>query len=835
MPSAEDQQQLQAAFSLHQAGRLDKAAELYRQIVSRDPDNSHALHYLGLIEASAGNYQQAKELLHRSLSVEPQNLQIAENYATILFQMEIYKSALEVSRHGLQLGQASVTLLYISAISLFKLKRFQESVAQFDKLLLLAPNNIAAINERGSALAQMKNYDAALVSFENALAFQPHYAEANLNKGNALGALKRYDEALAAYDRTLALKPALAAAWVGRGNVLVELNRYEDASRAYDQALALTPALADAWVGRGNVHIELGQHDNASTAFDRALALDPDLVEAWLGRAAVSCRSRHYYQALAAYDKALALKADFAEACLGRGSVFYALGQYNQALLACDQALALKPDFSEAWVGRGNILKMINRVNDALESYDRALKLKPKFAAAWLGRGQALVDMNRLAEAFAAYDRALSINPNSSAIISSRIFVLDFVGDAGFMEQQEARRYWWQKIGSPIAARSRIQHRNSFDPDRRIKLGYVSADFRGHSAALCFRPMLLNHDRNQFEVICYSSSRADDVTEEFRQLSDQWRDTTQLSDDELCEQIRADLVDILIDLSGHTAGHRLEVFARKPAPVQVSAGATGTGLPTIDYLFSNPIICPHVVRHLFAEKIVDLPSVMTIDLLPDQLRPSDPPVLSAGYITFGVFNRANKVSGDVVALWARILKAVPRSRIIMKHYAFDDEAMRSQFIDRFAMHGVAPERIVFLGATSRQDHLAAFRDVDISLDPFPHNGGISTLESLQMGVPVVAKLGNSISGRVAGAILHSIGMADWVAESAEEYLAIAVKFASMPDRLKALRYELPGQISSAAVGNSAIYTKAIEAAFRAMWIDYCRTGRQGTFGGLQTA
>jgi len=239
MSVSEDRQQLQTAISFQQAGRLDRAADLYRQIINRNPKNFHALHYLGLIEATRGNHQQAKTLMERSLAIEPPNIQFAENYATILFQTGDYKSALEISERGLRLDHANAPLLYISAISLYRLKQLQESMAQFDKLLLLAPNHIAAINERGSVLAELKEYDAALASFDKALALQPQYAEAYLNKGNALAELKRYDDAAAAYDKALALTPDLADAWLGRGIVFMAAWKPELAVHAFSRALEL--------------------------------------------------------------------------------------------------------------------------------------------------------------------------------------------------------------------------------------------------------------------------------------------------------------------------------------------------------------------------------------------------------------------------------------------------------------------------------------------------------------------------------------------------------------------------------------------------------------------
>jgi predicted O-linked N-acetylglucosamine transferase (SPINDLY family) len=247
-------------------------------------------------------------------------------------------------------------------------------------------------------------------------------------------------------------------------------------------------------------------------------------------------------------------------------------------------------------------------------------------------------------------------------------------------------------------------------------------------------------------------------------------------------------------------------------------------LPTIDYLFSDPVICPLSVRHLFAEKIFDVPCIMTIEPLPYQLPLPDPPVSSTGYVTFGVFNRLSKISDRALALWSRLLETIPRSRLLIKHYALDDAAVRAEQLAKFNGYGISAEQVTFLGRTSRKEHLAAFKDVDISLDPFPQNGGISTFESLQMGVPVVALLGNSLTSRTAGSILGSVGMPDWVANTEDEYLDIAVKYASRPDYLKILRNELPAKISASPAGNSALYTKAIEAAYRTMWIDYCRTG-----------
>ena len=703
--------------------------------------------------------------------------------------------------------------------------QYSEALAAFDKALALKSDLVGALLGRGIALVGLNEYDAALTAYDRVLLLRPDLALAWLCRGDALYELSRFEDACAAYDQALARNPDLADAWLGRGNVFGKLQNLDEALAAYDKALALRPDFAAAWFGRGNLLRDLKRFDDALSAYDRAISLAPDLADAWLGRGKVLSQLDRHADAQSAYTKALELKPDFAEAWLGRGDVLHGLAQYDEALVAIDRAIEFKPDLAEAWLARADTLRRLAQYDAALTALDKAIALKPHFAEAWQIRGLALLETNRLNEALEAFDKALSFKAHFSEAISGRIFALDFAGGAGFDEQQKARAVWWREIGAAISEGSRHGRSNTQDPNRRIRVGYVSADFRNHSAALSFRPVLFNHDRTQFDITCYSSTRIPDgVTGEFQRAADRWRDVTRMSDDALCAQIHADQIDILVDLSGHSAGTRLGVFARKPAPVQVTAWghATGTGLPTIDYLFSDPVACPPEVRGLFAEKIFDLPCLISIDPLPEQVRPAALPMLSNGYVTFGVFNRPSKVSDEAVELWARILQALPESRLLLKHGGFDVPSTQSRLREQFAMHGIADERIAFRGATPRKDHLAAFNEIDISLDPFPNSGGISTWEPLQMGVPVVAKLGQGIGNRVAGAILSAVGMAEWVGNTTDEYFAIATKFAAMPEHLEALRRELPLRLAESAAGNSVKYTKAVEAAYRKIWTDYCQ-------------
>jgi predicted O-linked N-acetylglucosamine transferase (SPINDLY family) len=659
------------------------------------------------------------------------------------------------------------------------------------EILQRAPRHFDALHLLGVTEYQSGRYEAADGLLQQALGVEPRSAAACSNHGIVLHELKRYDAALARYDKAIALRPTYAEAFSNRAMTLTELGRFADAVASCDKAIVLKPDYAEAHSNRGNA----------------------------------LCHTRRFDEAVASCDKAIALRPSYADALSNRGNALIELGRFEEALASYDSALALKPALAAAWVGRGNVFLNLNRYGEAFAAFQKALAIRPDSLKALAQLAHYYERHGRMEEAIACYDRVLAVKPDFPEAIANKIFALDLVPRAGFADHQEARKEWWRQIGAKIAATSRPGHANDRDPARRIVLGYVSSDFRRHSAATTVWPVLKNHHKTQFEVICYScSTLRDEVTKDFQRVADRWIDASQLSDEELADRVCSDKIDILVDLSGHSGGNRLGTFARKPAPVQVSAWghATGTGLPTIDYLLSDPVTIPAAMRHLYAEKIYDLPCVIMSALPPIEVPRGDPPVCANGYVTFGVFNRITKISDEAIAVWARILHGVPGAKLLMKDGAYDEPSLRDLLRQRFAAHGIAGEGIDFLGSSPREQHLAAFGRTDIGLDPFPQNGGVSTWEALHMGVPVVAKLGHSAPSRLSGAILSSIGMGDWVAQSAEDYVALAVKFAAMPDHLTTLRRELSARIASSPSGNGVLYTQAVERTYRAMWENYCR-------------
>jgi predicted O-linked N-acetylglucosamine transferase (SPINDLY family) len=645
-----------------------------------------------------------------------------------------------------------------------------------------------------------------------------------LERAAALQRAGLLPEAQAIYRQLLKLAPRHFDALYMLGMSELQARSYREAEVHLGQAADVEPRSAKAHLNRGAALFELKRLDEAGVCYRRAIALDPGYALALNNLGNVCLMLRRLDEAIENYDKALAIRPDFPDAWYNRGLVLTQLRRYQEAVASHDRALALAPALAGAWVGRGQALQSSKRSAEAMASCERALSIDPRSYRAHALMGHCLAALGRVDEAIGKFDDALAIKPDLEDAISQKIFVADFVADLSFAQQRDLRRVWWEQVGSKIAALPREPHRHGRDPQRRLVLGYVSSDFYHHSAALAFRPVLQYSDKAQFETVCYSCSPFKDaVTEEFRQLADRWRDASQWTDQHLAAQIRQDGVDILIDLSGHTDGNRLAVFARKPAPIQVHGWGhcTPPGLPTIDYVFSDSVTIPPPVRDLFQEAIWDLPCVMTLDPLPADVSRAELPALANGFVTFGVFNRISKISDDAAEAWARILGRVPHSKLLVKHNALEDQLVRDHLLARFARHGVPADRIDLLGNTTRSDHLMALNGVDISLDPFPQNGGVSTWEALQMGVPVVAKLGGALPGRLSGGILSAVGMPQWVADSAEDYVEIAVAHASRLDELAALRRALPGRVAATAAGNPAAYANEVAKAYRRMWQIYC--------------
>jgi predicted O-linked N-acetylglucosamine transferase (SPINDLY family) len=697
--------------------------------------------------------------------------------------------------------------------------RVAEAQALYRQLLGKRSDHVDALNNLALCEQQSGHLEDAARLIRRAIELDRRSVVAHNNLAVVLLQMGRPEDALASCDAALALKPDSDGHY-NRGNVLLQLGRFADALAAFDAAIALSRRHAEAFNGRGIALVELKRPVEAIVSYDKALALRPDYAEALNNRGCALERRRRMDEAIADFDRAITLAPTYVDAWLNRGQVLCMVQRFDDALVSFDRALSIDLQLPTAWVGLSRAFLGLDRLAEAVAACQKALEIRPGDSKAMTQLGQCLGRLGETESAVACFEHALAHEAGNEVALSNRIFYADFAGNSDTARQQQVRADWWRQIGEPIFARSAVRHDNDRDPNRRLVLGYVSGDFHLSSPAAAVRPVLQNHDKREFEVICYSAGqRDDDVTATFRAAADRWRNVSQWSDDQVAECIRHDKVDILIDLSGHTVGNRLHVFARKPAPIQVHAWgfATGTGLRSIDYLFSDPVALPAEVRRLFAEQIWDLPCATMMEPPPATLRSGHPPVRSNGALTYGVFNKVSKISDAAIALWGRIFQSNPTARLVVKDTTLSQPGVGDVLLERFAACGIVRDRIKLLGSTSRDDHLAAYAEVDVCLDPFPQGGGISTWEALYMGVPVVSKLGATVPSRIAGAIQSAIGLSEFVATNDDGYVEIALGVAT--DRLCALRRDLPGMIDRTC--GPAVYTRAVDTAYRAMWKKYC--------------
>ncbi len=601
-----------------------------------------------------------------------------------------------------------------------------------------------------------------------------------------------------------------------------QAGRLQYAEPIYRRVLAADPRCADAWHLLGLLSGQSGDPKLAVEYIRRAIDLKPG-EPVFHGNLGNALRDQgRLDEAVACYRRALELKPDYAQAHNNLGVALSDLGRTDEAIAAYRRATQLRPDFAEAYNNLGNALLQRLELDEAVASYHRAVELKPDYAEAHHNLGIACKDQGRLDDAVASCRRALELQHGSAAIHSSLVCTLNFCPDCGARTIYEEHRRWHDLHAEPLAPLIR-PHANDRSPERRLRVGYVSADLRWHPVGRFLLPLLEAHDREGFEIYCYASqSVADKITARCRARADAWRDVLHYSDEHLAEAVRDDRIDILVDLSMHMAHNRLLAFARKPAPVQVSylAYPGTTGLRAIDYRFTDLYLDPpELPAEFYSEQSVWLPETYWC-YLPVHHRPpvAAAPAARTGYVTFGCLNNFCKVTAPTLAVWSRLLRAVPESRLLLHAHA---GGHRQDVLDCLARHGVSPQRVTFVALLPPADYFQTYEDIDVVLDPFPYGGGTTTCDALWMGVPVVSLAGQTAVGRGGLSILSNLGLADLVARDADEYVRLAVELSGNLSRLGELRRTLRERMRASPLMDAPRFACNVEAAYRTMWREWC--------------
>jgi protein O-GlcNAc transferase len=704
--------------------------------------------------------------------------------------------------------------------------RAAAAIEAYRQALRMRPNDPAALNNLGIALRMAGRLDESIAAYRQAAGLRPGFAEALRNLGDALCAKGQADESIEVCRQSLALLPANAYALLSLGNALMLKGELAEAIEVLRQAVVKEPRLAEAFVSLSKALSQDGRDEEAASAAERAIALRPDYGDAYDNLSMALRRLDRFEEAATAAKRAIELGPRSVEAQLNLGMALNGLERHEDAVTAYRQAVAIQPDYAKAWHNLGLTLALLHQYDEADAAYQKALSLMPVDAKVHKNLGLLYRDQGRLDEAIAVMRRATELNRTDPTCHSNLIFAMSGVPGIEPEEILGEARSWNQRHAAALAAEVR-PHRNDRSPDRRLRIGYVSADLYRHVVGRSFLPLVSHHDHERFEVYCYASGGLqDELRGRIRACTDVWRDIGRLKDAEAAELIREDRIDILVDLALHTAGNRLLVFARKPAPVQVSfLGYPGTtGLREIEYRLTDPYLDPPGMHDdQYSEESIRLANNYWCydpgaEAMPAELPGAEAPSVRAGSVTFGSMNNFLKVSPAALDLWARLLGAVARARLLL--YANPGRHLQS-VLDRFAAAGVGAERIEFVPRQGWSAYIRTFGRIDVALDTFPYGGGITTLDALWMGTPVVTLAGKTAVGRGGVSILNNLGLAELVAESPEKYVEIAAALAGDAARLREFRREIRPRMEASPLMDGRRYAADVEAAFRMLWRRWC--------------
>jgi protein O-GlcNAc transferase len=612
------------------------------------------------------------------------------------------------------------------------------------------------------------------------------------------------------------------------GYALQLKGRSEEAIDYYLSALRINPNCAEAYFNLGLLYHDIGQVDDAIANYQRYIQFNQNDADVYLNLGHAFQLKGQIDEATLHYLKASQLNPNDPEVHNNLGTLFLSKRQFDEAIKYFEKAVQLDPDFAGAYSNLGNVFRRQGNLAKAMESCQISLNKDSASAKTYNNLGIVLKDMGKLNDAEASFKNALKIQPDSPSYYSNYLCSLNYNPRHDAPKILYEHLQFAKQFSEPLFS-SVVTHCNIHIRNRRLKIGYVSPDFRRHSVAYFIEPIFAAHDKEAFEIFCYSNSVIrDEVSDRLKLNADRWTDITNVPDEKAAQSIRQDGIDILVDLAGHTANNRIMLFARKPAPVQVSwlGYLTTTGLSSVDYRIADQYTDPPgMTEQFYTEQLVRLPESF-LCYLPDRDAPAVGrlPAPAAGHVTFGSFNNLAKVSDEVIAVWSKILKATPNSRLIMKNFSLRDETTRRYIMNIFTENDISAGRIELLSSNqSIMDHLNTYNRVDIGLDTFPYNGVTTTCEAMWMGVPVVTLSGTAYHSRAGASLLSNVGLPELAAGTPDEYVSIAVNLAGDLNRLQSLRQHLRDMMACSPLRDAKTFTTNLEICYSRIWQRWCES------------
>ncbi|WP_175700246.1 tetratricopeptide repeat protein [Burkholderia ambifaria] len=822
------QQALQEALTHHQAGRLGEAKTLYDAILHAQPGQPDAMHFLGLLACQLKQYDAGLALMERSLAARP-DASYFNNLGNMLRECGRLDDAIAHYRRAVALRPDYPEAHNNLGNALRDARDPAEAMQSCSRAIELRPGYAEAYNNLGNVLQDLGELDAAAASYGKAIAFHPAYAEAHSNLGNVLRTQERHADAIVQYRRAVELNPALRVAHRG---LAIALRATDDFDGALEHARAgLEPDDAEGHCTLGRSLRSMNDFDGAARLFERACEIDPGYAPAWCRLGELRCQQGEYEESLRLCRHAIELDPELADAYNFLGLAYHNLDRMAASELSHRHAIDLNPDDADAHHNLAAALFRLDKLDEAMSEYRIAQELGVDPVKIQLTLGDILWAKRDFAGAVAAFREAVEHDPHRAY---ARL-LFNMSSSPAFAPEEwvvDAQRY-----GDYLARDARLlshdrEQRALQARGRPLRVGFVSGDLRQHPVGIFLESVLAHLDRTRIEPHAYVTFVVeDDVTARLKSGFASWKKLTCLNRDQAARMIHDDGIDVLVDLAGHTNWSGLPVFAHRPAPVQASwlGFFATTGCRAIDYFIGDPHTLPADEAHHFVEQpwhLLDSYLCFTPPAYDVAVGPL--PMATNGGVTFGCFGKLTKISDDVIALWSRLLHALPDARLMLKAHELGASDLNRATLERFARHGIGAQQLILEGGSPRAEYFNAYNRIDIALSPFPYPGGTTTAEALWMGVPVIGMKGGRFVTHICESLLHAAGMGDWIAADEDAYLAKAIAFARDRDALAALRATLRERTLASPLCDAARFARNLEDAFHGMWARYVAGDTDGT-------
>jgi protein O-GlcNAc transferase len=782
---------LAAGIKFHQSGQLAKARDCYARAIDADPENPNALHLMGLLAHHKCRNEEAADLIRTATRKDPTNPHYHNDLGAI---------------------QEDLGLM-------------NEALASYRKAFELQPDLFEAANNIGNVFYKLNRPGDALAWYQKSVTIQPDYAEGYVNIGNIVHDSGQLQDAIGWYQQALKISPDLAAGHHHLGLVYKDQGLFERSMASYQKALALAPTSPEILCSMGNVLRSLEQPARAMACYQEAIEKRPEYAEAYTSLGSVLKEIGKSEEAIACLRKALAYKPDQAEIYNNLGNVLQEQGDLKQAILLYEQATRLKNDLAEAHFNLGNLNKELGSIKSAIQSFRRAVEIQPDYSKAanqLVFQSQSACCWEELEEISDLLDD-LTLQEIERGVLTGETPFVSVSRRLDPAVNSAVARSWSRHILNQAGSLKKnytFQVPPSNHP--RLRIGYISNDFRDHPIAHLILGLFGCHDRKKFEIFCYSHGKDDGsiYRKRIEKESDKFIDLTGLGDGDAADRIYRDRIDILVDLMGYTRGHRLIVSALRPAPLQVSflgfPGTTGAGF--FDYIIVDRTVVPKEHEPYYSEKLVYLPHCYQVNdgsqAIASQPSSKAEQGLPEDGFVFCAFHQSFKIDPIMFRSWMNILSNVPGSVLWLMKYnrdAIDNLRMAAE------ASGIDPPRLVFASRQPKARHLERHRLADLMLDTRIYNGHTTTSDALWAGVPVVAMIGSHFASRVSASILTTIGMPELIARTPEEYEELAVRLATDATELKSLRIKLANNRTSFPLFDTRRYARNLENAFIRMW------------------